>query len=96
MMTGGSRFRVVVYREMDGDGCSADADAGADVVVVANSQIEAATMVLRSIGGGSADYVGVSAPDRVDAHMDAFGFVEDTCYMYCRYAAGVFAYDVKL
>jgi hypothetical protein len=90
MTMGVSRFRVVVYREVDLDWCSADAD----VVVAAERPVEAASMVLRSIGGGYADYVGVSAHG--DTHVDAYGFVEEVCFMYCTSNAGEFSYDARL
>ncbi len=77
-------FRVVVYRNIDRNGCDADAD----MVVNAESQVQAAWMVLRSIGGGYADYVGVSAPDAAAIRMDCNGFLEETCFMYCNYSAG--------
>jgi hypothetical protein len=86
------RFRVVVYREVDRDGCAADAD----VVVLAESAIQAASLVLCSIGGGYADYVGVSAADAAAIQTDGNGFLEETCYMYCNYSAGEFSYDVRL
>ena len=86
------RFRVVVYRTVDLDG----RDADADVVVSAESQVQAASMVLDSIGGGYADYVGVSAPDAVDIQLDCNGFLEETCYMSCLSSAGAFSYDVRL
>ena len=91
MRTGASQFRVVVYRAMDMDGRRADVD----VVVRAESQVQAASMVLGSIGGGYADYVGVSAPDAVDVQMDSNGFLEETCYMSCLSSADEFSYDVR-
>lgn len=86
------RFRVVVYRNVDRDECVADAD----VTVSAGSQVQAASMVLCTIGGGYADYVGVSASNAADVRMDCSGFIEETCYMYCHYSAGEFSYDVQL
>jgi len=87
-----TRFRVVVFREVESDEGRADAD----VVVSAESQVKAASMVLHSIGGGYADYIGVSARDGADIRTDFNGFLEETCYMYCLYSAGEFSYDVQL
>ncbi len=82
------RFRVVVMREIDQD------EQDADMVVEATNEAQAAAWVLRSIGGGYADYIGVSSPG--DVVLDGFGFVEDVCFMYCTSIAGAFAYDARL
>ncbi len=82
------RFRVVVMREVDQDGHDAD------VVVEAVNEAQAAAWVLRSIGGGYADSIGVSSPG--DAMRDSCGKVSDVCFMYCTSGAGGFAYDVRL
>ncbi len=82
------RFRVVVMRAVDQDGDDAD------VVVEATNEVQAAAWVLRSIGGGYADYIGVSAPG--DVMLDSFGKVSDVGFMYCTSVAGAFAYDVRL
>lgn len=91
-MAGVSRFRVVVYREVDAEWRDADADR----VVEAESPVEAAALVLRSIGGGYADYVGVTAHRAIDVRHDLYGFVEDECFMYCVSHAGAFSYDARL
>ncbi len=83
-----SRFRVVVMREVDQD------TSDADQIVQAKHASQAAASVLRSIGGGYADYIGVSTLG--DVTMDSFGFVEEVCFMYCTSIAGEFAYDVRL
>ena len=87
-----SRFRVVIYRAVDEDSLDADADR----VIEAERAVEAAATALHAIGGGYADYVGVTALREVDAQPDLYGFVEDVCFMYCLAHAGEFSYDVRL
>jgi 3-deoxy-D-arabino-heptulosonate 7-phosphate (DAHP) synthase class II len=87
-----SGFRVVVYRNVERN----ERDADADRVVNAESQVQAASMVLRALGGGYADYVGVSAADAAAIQTDGNGFLDETCYMYCHSFAGEFSYDVRL
>ena len=90
MNVAAASYRVVVVRNVDME----VGDTDADMLVTAESPAQAAAQALRSIGGGYADYIGLSPPG--DVRMDEAGFVEDVCFMYCQYHAGVFSYDVRL